>query len=1626
MNIEKIFNSSKTLKSRIIYIICGVTLLIGCLIYFSNPAKSYSLPDNILNDRGNVQDQMIYLSDIEYSKASVGWGTLTFDKTQDNAGLTLKLDGYSTVFKKGIWAHATSTIEYDISEYQDYAYFTTYYGLNTTANNTGNGVKFYIYTSVDGNEWTLRTEENPEALKGVSNAKFAKIDIRGANYIRLYAYDNGSNASDHAVWADSKLIKENYTDDITIPLSEFDNYIKANYTSGAVNENLQLPLLQRTFISRIGQYTLRSFVDASPENYEMLRWFINNEEALRLWLVGGTPNGTYERALQVLSNLYHAHKEDLSNENLTPLGNKYKDLYLKMMLALSLTHSSNIGLWIGGNQFSDAVTRYEIYKDMHLNNQLLSNTMFENYTVEEMRWVMHVNIDDEEIKWLRDYSYKRFPDASQRFSPYSYVRYTTGYSYHRPQYYSAENYAKWDAKYNLSNYNITYQYGKPKLWIVFEEGAVCGGISKTAANLYGVWGVPASVVGQPGHAAYIYYYDVGGKGAWQLSYNVAATGWANTSGYTRMPNDWGNLNSGVVTNGANIKSASYFFLAQEAQNEYDKYEKAKLITLLANIYKDDRAKLERIYRDTLDVEIINWDAWLGLVNLYITDPTKTEEDLINLAEEIASALTYHPLPMYDLTRRIGTKITSSEYKGRLMIIQNRTLKKAKTATGANTLQYKEVPVVASALLGEINSEIATFSFSGTNANKIVLSTQLQSTQVNWEYSLDGGNTWKDVHESSVTLSAEEVASITDKNDIKVHINGLPLNEANIYTIDITKRSFPSGIIVINDEEDRLLNATRDMEWSLNPSEGWNSFATTNPLFSGNVRVYVRVIAVGTQLASDPVYYTFTENNTDDEAWYIQSKNLSVVEVNASGAGSWNNILDGNINTYFRTKENLMPAYVVIKLDQPRYISGLDYVPDKNAREFGAIPYGRARNVNIYVSMDKENWELAASKVNIGDNDNLKHFDFEPKKGLYVKFESTSVYEGPHKLLGISVIKLYENILVSDTPRADINYSIVGPTNKDVTAELVNLIRPITVTNNGGKLSHTFTENGEFTFEFEDADGNKGTATATVNWIDKTAPTVDVSFSTTEFTNEEVVATLTFSKDNITILNKDIQVAENPDKSKTITFDENDTVELEFMDSLGNIGKKTITVNWIDKTPPTAEITYSTLHLTDEPVTVELNPSEPITVTNNGGSTSYTFNENGEFVFEFIDRAGNRGTAKAIVSWIAKMPQYELKYSTTNPTKDDVEVTLTLEEGYRVVNNDANNKYTFTDNGTFGFQYIDKNGIVGEIKATVTWIDKIAPTAELKYDKTKDKVTVTVINPSEEITFKEGNGVYEFTENGSYEIIFYDKVGNIGSLTAVIDSIGKEEQPEEPDKPDIPDVPEEPDNPDIPDNPDEPDQPENPDKPENPGTTEPDNPDKPNEGSNETPDIPNKPVTPNEPNNPNKPTDKPNNDNNEDGKYQIYTIDNIDVKIPSNVIKEKGTLYINSFEVIEDIRHKFGSESEYYDIYLTNDKSERVDLYSAEPIKINIKINPNKEFIGIYEITNDNTIKPVDYVKDGDSIELSTKKLGKFVVSYKEENKLSPSKSTEKNKKQGILWTMIITVIVLFGLSIYVFKKKNNR
>jgi len=76
------------------------------------------------------EKQFIYLSDIPYIKeqSHVGWGSLTLDanlESQYNNGLiSLIVDGNQKLFFKGISAHATSTVVYDLTGY-NYDYFST-------------------------------------------------------------------------------------------------------------------------------------------------------------------------------------------------------------------------------------------------------------------------------------------------------------------------------------------------------------------------------------------------------------------------------------------------------------------------------------------------------------------------------------------------------------------------------------------------------------------------------------------------------------------------------------------------------------------------------------------------------------------------------------------------------------------------------------------------------------------------------------------------------------------------------------------------------------------------------------------------------------------------------------------------------------------------------------------------------------------------------------------------------------------------------------------------------------------------------------------------------------------------------------------------------------------------------------------------------------------------------------------------------------------------------------------------------------------------------------------------------------------------------------------------------------
>lgn len=148
-------------------------------------------------------------------------------------------------------------------------------------------------------------------------------------------------------------------------------------------------------------------------------------------------------------------------------------------------------------------------------------------------------------------------------------------------------------------------------------------------------------------------------------------------------------------------------------------------------------------------------------------------------------------------------------------------------------------------------------------------------------------------------------------------------------------------------------------------------------------------------------------------------------------------------------------------------------------------------------------------------------------------------------------------------------------------------------------------------------------------------TITLTPNTTESTNQDITVTVSYGTQTTGLTQErraGIQgMSQSADPTKVI-LKENGVVYAEAKDIAGNKVYETLEINNIDKTAPTAEITYNTNEDGSVTATITLSDGR---VTNNEGKTTYTFNENGEFTFEYEDALGNKGTATAKVTTIDK-------------------------------------------------------------------------------------------------------------------------------------------------------------------------------------------------------------------------------------------------------------------------------------------------------------------------------------------------------------------------------------------------------
>lgn len=1331
----------------------------------SHLAESF---DDYLDRAGQVK----YLSDedVDPYKVAVGYGQFRKDAI-DAAGtkITLRHEGQTVTFDRGLWAHATSRLYYDletIDPSRHYTHFATYEGINTTSRG-GDGVNFRIYGSNDPNgEWTLIDSNNKLPA---DEATFVKVDVRQYRYLLLEAHQNAANGNDHSVWGDAKLVTADYTQYIIPDISKYDNDV-LSYGDASLEDNAayELTVLRREFVSKIGQYTLSTFVQSSAENRRALEWLYNDLQNMRWFILGGQPRGSYLNALNILSQIYTAHSADMADERSTGYdGITYGDVYSKLMISIALTHSSAFGAWYDSREISNPLRRYEIYKDLYERN-LLEKSTFTRLEVEEMRFVTLAVISDDEIEWLNNLARERKTGNSEyNLNPYSYINYTFGYNYSLPQYYAEENRETWDAKYKLSQFGVPYGVaGKTKLWIVFEQGSVCGGLSKTGSNLWNVFGLPATVVGQPGHAAYLgMSMDDEGDGRWSIGNDVF--GWTKSEKGERFLLGWG---SPLMRSGYNV---SYFSLGQDALNDMENYTLAEETLMLEELYGDNQAQLEKLYRKAISYQSFNLDAWYNLIQLYLSNPNTPEETYTGLAKEVATTFRNYPLPMVELMKLFKGKLTSAASIAVYNDAQETNLQQAKVATSEETKQYASTRTMANYLLGNNDYKMASFSFGGENAGKIVLGSQYDSVlSLQYQYSLDGGNSWntKTVDENTVdrnvALTKVELSQITEENDIKVRIVGA--NDV-IYTIDITKAAVPTNLYA-NDQENRVMGVDLTMEWcevtesdSCDSDGTWVSYRDSSPQRIGDVAIKVRRGATGTSLTSDPTpEYRFTADAEPNRQYtYVSVSHLSMARASSEALGAGKNgnaayAIDGNFYTRWHSNWNGADSerYIVIKVDHGINLSRLEYVA-------GGGGNGHIKQADIYVStsdeLNQDSFVLAGKLTsncndvaagvtcrapwagtanNTLDGAVIEKIDFDESipNVRYVAIKANLTSDGT-RFVAARMFNLYEDRRdVPDAPMASIAYSTVSYTNDDVLARLVN---PSTELKN---------------IQVEDMNGNLigiGEETSIVQRVDET----------------------------------------------TLKFKENGECKITFTDSEGVAGQVLAKVTWIDRESPVGYIEYDrgVNNPTNKSVTARLiiENNESVTVTNNADDKldaedgtvwdpfTYTFEDNGEFTFEFEDAAGNRGSATARVDWIDKAaPKVSVKYSTLEETDGEV-IAILSKVSYDEMEARSTQKHYDED----GYEY-DEDFIV------------------------KPQAGITVND--------DGTVEYRFTKNGEFTFEYCDVAGNCATTLAKVDWIRGQQQPETPDNSNQPSNPDEPS---MPDNP--PAQPDPLPKPEVPNNPKPD-------------------------------------------------------------------------------------------------------------------------------------------------------------------------------------------------------------
>ncbi len=720
-------------------------------------------------------------------------------------------------------------------------------------------------------------------------------------------------------------------------------------------------ILQAQLIKQSGGIEkLQAFANRGPAYAQGLNWLMSNNDVLNAYLQGGVPSGDPMKSLEILVKLWVADKEIANQAN--------KGVYLRMAMAVALDFSKPITTWeatgvaadgSGVHSEIDPVSRYLKFKKMHQDGKLF--TSFNEYDVAHMRMVVDTSLTDADIDYIQDYV--RSGIGSEKFN-------SAGIQLDQ----SHISNVMWLLTYqdkNPNNNNVSVHEGSDKFFgvpwdmkNVLRDGGVCGTFSMFGAQVAKAFGVPASVYGQPGHAAMAYMgVQSDGKFYWQLNNDI--TGWGQSVSTWYQP--WGT--DFLISGGPNF-APSYINTYENATNHTGAMTPTvttqEQLRFLANyVASQDPIAANNIRSAALTLDQAgqsDFPLWADYIRGLIKQGVTTSEQWSTINNQVMTQFANDPRALYDLVSLYKDQLINNNdtNKQNLIIQLNNTLANVKS-----TPNNAERQMLTNVRLDIEKDGLALMSIYAVSSKENDDS-QAAINAIDGDPSTFWHNKW-DLSDKNpyITLKLNKAQTISSLTYLPRQDNGSNGNitSYNIYTsLDGTNFT-------------KVASGT----WADDSTQKTATFENTNAQY---VKLEV-VTSHGGFASAAEVAVTPAKPN-------VLPKNMMKASANSvESQDSASKSIDGKADTFWHSSwtPNQYPYNLTLELDKNQTISQVDYLPRQDGSE-----NGRILNYNIYTSVDGVKYEKVTSGT-WENNADKKSVKFNPVTAKYVKVEVTNGQNG---------------------------------------------------------------------------------------------------------------------------------------------------------------------------------------------------------------------------------------------------------------------------------------------------------------------------------------------------------------------------------------------------------------------------------------------------------------------------------------------------------------------------------------------------------------------------------------------------------------------------------------------------------